>query len=177
MPNRTEDRARRFAWAGRSYLIQTGATVVSGLGNAGAPIATAFAVLRMGGGAEAIGYVTGARLAATVLFLLIGGAVADRLPRHRVMVAANVGNALSQGVLAVLVLGGSARLWQVVVLAAAGAVGQAFYAPAAEAVIVEAVDPEQAGRAFAIFRTALNSSQIGGAALGGTLAVAVGPGW
>nr|WP_232246329.1 MFS transporter [Kitasatospora mediocidica] len=165
----------RFAWAGRSYLIQTGATVVSGLGNAGAPIATAFAVLHMGGGATEIGYVTGARLLATLVFLLIGGAVADRLPRHRVMVAANVGNALSQGVLAALVLAGSVRLWQLVLLSAAGGVGQAFFAPAAEGVIMESVDQQQAPRAFALFRTALNSSLIGGAALGGALVAAVGP--
>ncbi|MFI9274583.1 MFS transporter [Kitasatospora sp. NPDC052896] len=177
MPNRTDAPARRFAWAGRSYLIQTGATVVSGLGNAGAPIATAFAVLAMGGGATGIGSVIAARLLATVLFLLLGGAVADRLPRHRVMVAANVGNALSQGVLAALVLSGSARLWEVVLLSAAGGVGQAFFTPAAEGVIMESVDQRQAPRAFALFRTAMNSSQIGGAALGGAMVAAVGPGW
>ncbi|MCX4750797.1 MFS transporter [Kitasatospora sp. NBC_01287] len=175
--NRTAHRPRPPSWAGRDYLIQTGATVVSGLGNAGAPIATAFALLRMGGGAAEIGYVTGARLAAIVLFLLIGGAVADRLPRHRVMVAANLGNALSQAALAALVLTGSAQLWQVVLLAAANGIGQAFYAPAAEGMIMESVDQEQAPRAFALFRTALNSSQIGGAALGGALVAAVGPGW
>ncbi|WP_035845199.1 MFS transporter [Kitasatospora azatica] len=174
MPNRTEERAPR---AGRSYQIQTAATVVSGLGNAGAPIATAFAVLRIGGGAAEIGYVTGARLAATVLFLLVGGAVADRLPRHRVMVAANLGNALAQALLAVLVLTGTARLWQIVLLAAANGIGLAFFAPAAEGMIMESVDQEQAGRAFALFRTALNSSQIVGAALGGALVAAVGPGW
>ncbi|WP_280693138.1 MULTISPECIES: MFS transporter [unclassified Kitasatospora] len=170
-------RARPLSWAGRDYLIQTGATVVGGLGNAGAPIATAFALLRMGGGAAEIGYVTGARLAAIVLFLLIGGALADRLPRHRVMVAANLGNALSQALLAALVLTGSARLWQVVLLAAANGIGQAFYAPAAEGMIMESVEQEQAPRAFALFRTALNSSLIAGAALGGALVAVVGPGW
>ncbi|WP_280664943.1 MULTISPECIES: MFS transporter [unclassified Kitasatospora] len=179
MANRTDEdpTTRRFGWAGRSYLIQTGATVVSGLGNAGAPIATAFAVLHLGGGASQIGYVTGARLLATLVFLLIGGAVADRLPRHRVMVAANVGNALSQGALAALVLAGSVQLWQLVLLSGAGGVGQAFFAPAAEGVIMESVDQRQAPRAFALFRTALNSSLIGGAALGGALVAAVGPGW
>ncbi len=179
VPNRTDDHrtTRRLAWAGRTYLIQTGATVVSGLGNAGAPIATAFAVLAMGGGASEIGYVTGARLLTTMLFLLIGGAVADRLPRHRVMVAANACNALSQGTLAVLVLAGSAQLWQLVLLSGAGGVGQAFFAPAAEGVIMESVDQRQAPRAFALFRTAMNSSQIGGAALGGALVAAAGPGW
>ncbi|MFE0460533.1 MFS transporter [Kitasatospora sp. NPDC058965] len=177
MPNRTEDRAPRLPWAGRSYQIQTAATVISGLGNAGAPIATAFAVLRIGGGPAEIGSVTGARLAATVLFLLVGGALADRLPRHRVMVAANLGNALSQALLAVLVVAGAARLWEIVLLSAANGIALAFFAPAAEGMLMESVDQEGAGRAFALFRTALNSSQIAGAALGGTLVAVVGPGW
>ncbi|PYC75847.1 MFS transporter [Streptomyces tateyamensis] len=177
MPNRTEDRAPRLPRGGRSYQLQTAATVISGLGNAGAPIATAFAVLRIGGGPGEIGSVTGARLAATVLFLLIGGALADRLPRHRVMVAANLGNALSQALLAVLVVTGAARLWEIVLLSAANGIALAFFAPAAEGMLMESVDQEQAGRAFALFRTALNSSQIVGAALGGTLVAAVGPGW
>ncbi|TQF06559.1 MFS transporter [Kitasatospora acidiphila] len=177
MPKLNQHRIPQLTWAGRDFLIHSAATVVSGLGNAGAPIATAFAILRLGGGAAEIGWVTGARLAATVLFLLVGGALADRLPRHRVMVAANLGNALSQALLAVLVLTGQARLWQIVVLAAANGVGLAFFAPASEGMVMESVDQRQAPRAFAVFRTALNSSQIVGAALGGALVAAVGPGW
>ncbi|TWG01213.1 MFS transporter [Kitasatospora viridis] len=177
MPKLIHRRAPHHEWAGRGYLIHTAATVVSGLGNAGAPIATAFAVLRMGGGATGIGLATGARLAATVLFLLIGGALADRLPRHRVMVAANLGNALSQALLAVLVLTGQARLWEVVLLSVANGIGLAFFAPASEGMVMDSVEQRHASRAFALFRTALNSSQIVGAALGGALVAAVGPGW
>ncbi|WP_371495449.1 MFS transporter [Kitasatospora sp. NBC_00374] len=168
---------RRFAWAGRDYRIQTAATVVSGLGNAGAPIATAFAVLEGGGTVAEVGWVSAARLVPLVAFLLVGGALADRIPRHRVMAAANLFNALSQGVLAVLVLAGPAPLWALLLLSAAGGVGQAFYAPAAEGMIMEAVDPEHAGKAFSVYRMALNGSQIGGAALGGALTAAAGPGW
>ncbi|WP_441248662.1 MFS transporter [Kitasatospora sp. McL0602] len=165
------------AWADRTYRIQTTATVVSGLGNAAAPIATAFAVLAIGGGTTEIGYVTAARLVPTVLFLLIGGALADRLPRHHVMVAANLFNALSQAVLAVLVLGGGVRLWELLLLSAAGGAGQAFYQPASLGVIVQSVPPEHAGKAFSVYRMALNGAQIGGAALGGALTAAFGPGW
>ncbi|GAA4992240.1 hypothetical protein GCM10025734_20110 [Kitasatospora paranensis] len=167
----------RFAWAGRNFRIQTAATVVSGLGNAAAPIATAFAVLQAGGTATQVGYVTAARLVPLVLFLLIGGALADRIPRHRVMVAANLFNALSQAVLAALVLAGTTPLWSLLLCAAAGGAGQAFYAPASEGMIMESVAAADAGKAFSVYRMALNGSQIGGAALGGAMAAAVGPGW
>lgn len=177
LPAPPDDRRPRPAWAGRNFRIQTAATVISGLGNAGAPIATAFAVLDAGGTATEVGYVTAARLVPVVALLMVGGALADRLPRHLVMVVANLGNALSQAVLAALVLSGDARLWQLVVLSAAGGAAHAFYSPASEGVILQSVAPEHAPRAFSVFRMALNSAQIGGMALGGALTAAVGPGW
>ncbi|MEV8098399.1 MFS transporter [Kitasatospora sp. NPDC085879] len=176
-PTTTAAAPRPFAWAGRNFRIQTAATVVSGLGNAAAPIATAFAVLEAGGSTTEVGWVTAARLVPLVLFLLVGGALADRLPRHHVMVAANLFNALSQAALAALVLAGAPPLWSLVLLSAAGGAGQAFYAPASEGMIMESVAAEHAGKAFSVYRMAMNGSQIGGAAVGGALTAAVGPGW
>ncbi|WP_275561387.1 MULTISPECIES: MFS transporter [unclassified Streptomyces] len=170
-------RPRRPAWAGRNYTLLTTAAVVTGLGNAGALIAAAFAVLEAGGDGGDVGLVAAARTLPLVVFLLIGGAVADRLPRHRVMVAANSLNCLSQAVFAVLVLSGEARLWQMAVLSALGGTGQAFFSPAAEGMLLSSVNGEQAPRAFALFRMGMNGAQIGGAALGGALVAVVGPGW
>ncbi|MFS7876915.1 MFS transporter [Streptomyces asiaticus] len=170
-------RPRRPAWAGRNYTLLTTAAVVTGLGNAGALIAAAFAVLEAGGDGGDVGLVAAARTLPLVVLLLIGGAVADRLPRHRVMVAANSLNCLSQAVFAVLVLSGEARLWQMAVLSALGGTGQAFFSPAAEGMLLSSVNGEQAARAFALFRMGMNGAQIGGAALGGALVAVVGPGW
>ncbi|WP_354638886.1 MFS transporter [Kitasatospora camelliae] len=169
--------SRRPAWAGRNFTLHTSATVISGLGNAAAPIATAFAVLEHGGGTSEVGYVTAARMVPLVLLLLIGGALADRLPRHRVMVGANLFNALSQAVLAALVLAGPVGLPPLLLLSAAGGAGQAFYGPAAQGVILQSVDAEHSARAFSVYRMAVNGAQIGGAALGGALVGLIGPGW
>ncbi|WP_410540155.1 MFS transporter [Streptomyces sp. KL2] len=167
----------RPAWAGRNYTLLTAAAVVTGLGNSGALIAAAFAVLASGGDGTDVGLVAAARTVPLVLFLLVGGAVADRLPRHRVMVAANALNCASQGVFAVLVITGAAELWQMALLSALGGTGHAFFAPAAEGMVLASVRGEQAGRAFAVFRMGVNGASIGGAALGGALIAAVGPGW
>ncbi|MFF8308989.1 MFS transporter [Streptomyces lydicus] len=173
----TRERLSRPSWAGRNYLLLTGATVIANLGSSGALIATAFAVLASGGSATDVGMVAAARTVPLVLFLLIGGAVADRLPRHHVMVAANALSCVSQGLFALLVLGGEPRLWQMTVLAALGGTGQAFFAPASEGMVLASVSGEHAGRAFAVFRMGMNGANIGGAALGGALVAAVGPGW
>lgn len=168
---------RRPPWAGRNYTLLTAAAVVTNLGSGGALIAASFAVLAAGGTAGDVGLVAAARTVPLILFLLIGGAVADRLPRHRVMVAANTLNCVSQGLFAVLVLSGTPQLWQMMLLAGLGGVGQAFFGPAAEGMLLSTVTGEQAGRAFAVFRMSMNGASIGGAALGGALIAAVGPGW
>ncbi|SOD80412.1 Predicted arabinose efflux permease, MFS family [Streptomyces sp. 1222.2] len=169
--------SRRPAWAGRNYTLLTTAAVVTNLGSNGALIAAAFAVLDAGGDGGDVGLVAAARTLPLVLFLLIGGAVADRLPRHRVMVAANTLNCLSQAVFAVLVLTGGAHLWQMMLLSALGGTGQAFFGPAAEGMLLSSVTAEQAGRAFALFRFASQGATMTGAAVGGALVAVIGPGW
>jgi MFS family permease len=170
-------RARRPERAGRNYTLLTAAAIVTSLGTHGALIAAAFAVLQSGRDGGDVGLVAAARTLPLVLFLLIGGAIADRVPRHRVMVAANALNCVSQAVFAVLVLAGDPQLWQMMLLTALCGTGQAFFNPAAEGMLMSSVSGEQAGRAFALFRMAMHGAAIGGAALGGALIAAVGPGW
>ncbi|MEV0115226.1 MFS transporter [Streptomyces sp. NPDC050844] len=169
--------ARRPSWAGRNYTLLTAAAIVTNLGSHGALIAAAFAVLDAGGDGGDVGLVAAARTLPLVLFLLIGGAVADRLPRHHVMVAANALNCLSQAVFAVLVISGSPPLWSMMLLTGLGGVGQAFFGPAAEGMLMSTVTREQASRTFALYRMAMQGAGLGGAALGGLMVAALGPGW
>ncbi|MEU2262910.1 MFS transporter [Streptomyces sp. NPDC019645] len=177
MTSRTPLLRRRPEWAGRNYSLLTAAAIVTNLGAHGALIAAAFAVLESGGDGGDVGLVAAARTLPLVLFLLIGGAIADRLPRHRLMVAANALNCVSQAAFAALVLAGDPQLWQMMLLTALCGTGQAFFNPAAEGMLMSTVDGEHAGRAFALFRMAMHGAGIGGAALGGAMIAAVGPGW
>ncbi|WEH32357.1 MFS transporter [Streptomyces sp. AM 4-1-1] len=170
-------RPRRPAWADRNYGLLTASAIITGLGTNGALIAAAFAVLESGGDGGDVGLVAAARTAPLVVFLLIGGAIADRLPRHRVMVAANSLNCVSQAAFAWLVLTGEPRLWQMMLLTALCGTGQAFFSPAAEGMLMASVSGEQASRAFAFFRMSMHGASIGGAALGGAMIAAMSPGW
>ncbi|MFJ8742231.1 MFS transporter [Embleya sp. NPDC127516] len=163
-------------WASRNYVLQTGATFVTGLGNSGALIAAAFAVLEAGGGGTGVGFVAAARTLPLVGFLLLGGVIADRFPRHHVMVLANIANALSQGVFGVYVLTGGTRLWVMMLLSGIGGSAQALYLPAAQGLLFASMEAEHAGPALAAYRVAATGSQIGGAALGGALTTTIGPG-
>lgn len=176
----TDDSTRHSphgGWTGRNFTLLTAAAVVSGLGSSGAVIAAAFAVLGAGGTGTDVGVVAAARTAPLVVFLLVGGALADRVPRHRVMVSANLLSCLAQTAFALLVLTGHPQLWQMALLSALGGTGQAFFAPASEGMVLTSVPPAHAGRAFAVYRTGVNSASIGGAALAGALIAATGPGW
>lgn len=173
-----EPRAPRLpAWANRDFRLLLSASFISGLGNSGATIAAAYAVIGAGGNATDVGVVAAARTLAMVIFLLVGGAVADRVSRRRVMVAANLVNASSQGLFAALVLAGRPALWEMAALTAVGGGAQAFFSPAAQGMVLSTVEAADAGKAFSVFRLAANGASIAGAALGGGLIAALGPGW
>src|SRR5437016_11204837 len=65
----------------RNFGLLFSGRCISFLGNAMAPVALAFAVLQLSGSASALGVVLAARMAPNIVFLLIGGVIADRLPR------------------------------------------------------------------------------------------------
>ncbi|WP_246002171.1 MFS transporter [Allorhizocola rhizosphaerae] len=150
---------------------------VTMLGNAVAPIALAFAVLDMTGSVRDLGVVVGARSLTNVLFLLIGGVVADRLPRQLVMVGSAVVAALSQAAVAALVLTGTATIPWLIMLSAVNGIAAAFAFPAASALMPQTVPAELIQPANAINRLGINAAMIAGAAAGGALVAVVGPGW
>jgi MFS family permease len=150
---------------------------VSTIGNAIAPIALAFAILELTGSKSDLGFVLAARTVPQVIFLLFGGVIADRLPRHRVMVVSSLVSGAGQGVLALLVLTGSAHLWHIVALAAVNGTSTAFFFPANTGIVPQTVPPSLLQQANALLRLALNATSIGGAALGGVFVAATNPGW
>jgi len=161
----------------RNFRLLAACNVISVAGSQAAAVAIPFAVLRSGGSASDVGYVATAELIAMTGCLLLGGAVADRLPRHHVIMAAEFLQALAQGSSGALVLTGHARVWQLAALAAAGGAGFGFYYPAAQGLLPQTVPASQRAQANALFRTGRNAASIGGAALGGLITGLAGPGW
>jgi MFS family permease len=161
----------------RNFRLLLACNVISVTGNAVAIVATPFAVLAIGGSAIDVGYVATAFTAALLVFLLLGGVVADRLPRHKVILTANAVQALAQGASAALVLAGSAHVWQLMLLSVVRGAGQGFYFPAAAGLLPQTVPAGDRAQASAMQRIGFNTAQIGGSALGGVLVGLAGPGW
>jgi MFS family permease len=147
------------------------------VGSAIAPVALAFAVLDLTGSKTDLGLILVCREIPLILFLLIGGIWADRLPRNRIMVGANLFSALSQAVAATLLISGGAEIWHLAALASVNGAASAFFYPASAGVIPQTIPAPILQQANALLALALNSAMIGGAALAGFLVAAFGPGW
>lgn len=146
------------------------------VGNAVAPIALAFAVLDLTGSPVDLGLVVGARSIANVAVLLFGGVIADRLPRRLVLVGTSVGAALTQGVVAALVLTGTAAIWSLIALSILNGAVSAVSLPAAAAMVPETVPADVLRPANALLRLGLNGGTILGASVGAGVVALVGPG-
>ncbi len=142
-----------------------------------APIALAFAVLALDGSATDLGLVLSLAILPQVFFLLIGGVIADRLPRHLVMVTSNLLAGATQAVAAYLLITGQAEIWMLAVIALVRAVAASFFFPAQQGIVPQTVPTEELQPANALLRLALNTTNIGGAALGGLVVAGAGPGW
>jgi MFS family permease len=169
------DRARG-PFGHREFVLLFLGRTTSFAGNAFANVALAFAVLELTGSKADLGYVLAARSLPQVVFLLVGGIWADRLPRHHVMVGSNIVSGLSQAAVAALVLSGQARIWHLVALGALNGASSAFFFPASGGIVPQTVPARLLQSANAVLRLGLNGSYIGGAALGGLIVAATSPG-
>ena len=158
----------RFLFLGR---------ITSLLGSAMATVALAFAVLDLTGSPTSLGVVLAARWIPQVIFLLVGGIVADRLPRQLVMVGANVVSGIAQLTVATLLLTGAAEVWHLVLLQLVAGASSAFFFPASSGIVPQTVPATVLQEANALLRLSMSSTQIVGAAAGGVLVAAVGSGW
>ena len=161
----------------RPFRLLFGGRLADNIANAIAPIALAFAVLDLGGSATVLGLVLAARTVPMVLLVLFGGVVADRLPRHLVLVAANAVSAGTQALVAVLLLTGSAELWHLAVIEAVNGVSSAFMMPASSGLTPQTVPAGQLQPANALLRLGHNFAFITGSATGGALVALSGSGW
>jgi MFS family permease len=140
-------------------------------------VGVSFAVLDATGSTAELSYVLAAQIAPALIFTLLGGVVADRMPPQRVIIAANIMIALGEGTFGILVLAGQPRLWQMILLEALTGTGMAIFYPASQALLPRVVPAAQMQQASALSRMAMNAGQMGGAVIAGLCVAAFGPGW
>jgi MFS family permease len=149
---------------------------VSVFGDGITPVALTFAVLGLTGSGTDLGIVLACQSIPLVLLALVGGVWADRLPRARLMVTSDLVRAAVQLVGAVLLLSGAAQIWQLAVLAALHGAAEAFFRPAAGALLPQIVPAARLQQANALMGMSDNFGWMVGPAVAGMLVGLIGAG-
>ena len=140
------------------------------------PVALTFAVLDLTGSGTDLGLVLAAQSIPLVLLALVGGVWADRLPRAALMMTSDLVRAAVQITGAVLLLTGTAQIWQLAVLAACHGAAEAFFRPAAGAILPQIVPAGELQQANALMGMSDNFGWMVGPAVAGVLVAVIGPG-
>ena len=149
---------------------------VSVFGDGITPVALTFAVLDLTGSGTDLGLVLAAQSVPLVALSLVGGVWADRLPRATLMVASDLVRAAVQLTGAVLLLTGSAEIWQLAALAACHGAAEAFFRPAAGAILPQIVPAPGLQQANALMGVSDSFGWMVGPAVAGTLVALIGAG-
>jgi MFS family permease len=169
-PSPSPWKSAKFRW----YYV---GSVTSRLGDAMAPIGLAFAVLALSKSTGALGVVLAARSIPFLGLMILGGAVADRVSRSRLLRLSNLGSGLTQAAVAALLLLGSRDLAAIVVLQLANGTFSAFTTPAGAGVVPQLVSSGGQQRANSLLGAARAMTSILGRPLAGVLVALAGGGW
>jgi MFS family permease len=123
-----------------------------------------------------VGLVLSAGVLTLVVFLALGGVWADRLPRHRVMIAMDLFRFGLEALLATLIFTGAVEIWHIVVIEALFGTAEAFFRPAYTGLVPQTVPEDLIQDAMAAGGTLSTFAEFAGPALATALVLGLGPG-
>src|SRR5215467_12680391 len=169
---------RRFpVLANRNFRLLLADRLLAPMAAAFSLVGVSFAVLAATGSTADLSYVIAAQAAPLLVFLLVGGVIADRVAPQLVIVAANIMVAVGEGLFGILVLTAHPAVWVMIVLELLTGTGVALFYPASMALLPRLVPADQMREASAISRLAMNVAMMAGAALAGECVALFGAGW
>jgi MFS family permease len=154
------------------FLGQTASTI----GDRVVLVALALYVTDVGSPSD-VGIVLAAHALPLVAFVLIGGVWADRLPRHRLMLATDVVRAALHGLLAALIFLGTPPIWSIALIEIGFGTAEAFFRPAYTGLVPQTVPEGELQHANAATSFVRNISELLGPALATGLVLGLGAGW
>ena len=139
-------------------------------------VAQSWLVYRLTGSVVLLGLIGFASQIPVFLLAPIGGAVADRHNRQKILIFTQSAAMSLAAILAVLTLSGSIQIWHLFVIAAGFGIANAFDIPTRQAFAVDMVGKEDLINAIALNSSMFNGARIVGPAIAGILVAAVGEG-
>jgi len=165
-------------WALPGYRRVMWSRIISNLGNGITPIALAFGVLDIeGSNGKSLSLVTGAHSVAVILFMIVGGVVADRFGRLRAVGLSDIVGSLVAGASAVLLITGRATVPLLAVNGFVMGFLNAVWLPAYRGIIPQLVPAHLLRSANALNGVFANVFMVMGSASAGVIVSLVGAGW
>jgi MFS family permease len=140
-------------------------------------VAQSWLVYRKTGSSLLLGSVGFASQIPVFLVAPLGGIVADRNSRHRIVIGTQIASMALALVLAALTLSHRIQVWHIFVLAALLGVVNAFDIPGRQSFLVDMVGKEDLMNAIALNSSMFNGARIIGPAIAGILVAKIGEGW
>ncbi len=142
-------------------------------------VAQAWLVYRLTKSALLLGTVGFASQIPVFLFAPVGGIVADRVNRKRLVIATQTASMILASILAWLTLRGhlNVHVWPVFVLAGLLGVVNAFDIPGRQSFLIDMVGKEDLMNAIALNSSMFNGARVVGPAVAGILVARIGEGW
>jgi len=147
------------------------ANLLSSIGTWAQQVAEPWLLLNLGASPLILGIDAFAMNAPVWALTLLGGVLADRADRRRVIVVFQSIQMACPTVIVILLLAGSVRPWMIVALSLVVGVTDALSMPSFQSIVPSIVEHDQIGTAIALNSTQFNLSRILGPALAGVLMV------
>ncbi|MEA2256671.1 MAG: hypothetical protein QOG35_2716 [Solirubrobacteraceae bacterium] len=161
----------------RDFRLLWSGMCVSLLGDGIFLVAMAWQVYTLSNAPTALSVVGIAMSVPTIVLLLVGGVVSDRLDRRRIMLAADLIRGLALAAMAALSLSGALELWHMIVLVAVYGAGTAFFSPAFDAIVPDVLPASELAQANSLDQFVRPLAlRLAGPALGGVLIEVTGVG-
>lgn len=153
-------------------------TLTSNIGGWMARTAQAWLVLTIltNNSASALGILTAITFLPNLFLSPLGGSIADRFDKRRVLLITMSAGTLTSLTLGVLVITGVCKLWMVFVIAAIDGFSMTFDNPARQSMVSEIVPISQLPNAIALNSTSFNAARLLGPGLAGVLIAVIGTG-
>jgi MFS family permease len=161
----------------RNFQLFFGGQLISLIGTWMQTVAQSWLVYRMTGSSLLLGLVGFASQIPVFLVAPLGGIVADRHNRHRVVIATQTASMILAFFLAALTLGRIVQVWHIFLLAALLGVVNAFDIPGRQSFLVDMVGKEDLINAIGLNSSMFNGARIVGPAVAGVLVAKIGEGW
>ncbi|MEH2463892.1 MFS transporter [Nostoc sp.] len=172
----TKSQVMLRAFSSRNFRLYYAGQAISLIGTSMTQVATSWLVYRLTDSAWLLGLVGFASQIPTLVLIPLGGIVADRTNRHRILLVAQILGMLQSLALTWLAFNSTINVWQIALLGVFQGIINAFDIPTRQAFLPETVNKENLSNATALYSSLVSVSLMVGPAIAGLLIAAVGSG-